>query len=50
VPVKVEKDTVYSVFKESGAITSTANAQGYIVLPENTEVLLSGSEVTVTFF
>ncbi|RJO61682.1 MAG: molybdenum cofactor biosynthesis protein [Dehalococcoidia bacterium] len=39
----------YPIFKESGAITGTAQADGFIVVPENT-VIEKGTEVTVTFF
>ena len=47
--VRLEGNTAYPVFKESGAITGTANADGYIVIPADT-VFEKGQEVTVTFF
>lgn len=37
------------IIKESGAITGTARADGYIVVPEDT-VIEQGHEVTVNFF
>ena len=46
--VKIEGDKAIPVFKESGAITSMANADGYIFLPTNLDVLEAGEEVEVT--
>jgi molybdenum cofactor synthesis domain-containing protein len=40
----------YSAFKESSAITSTADADGYISVPEDTPVLKKGTVVDVTLF
>ena len=45
--VKVKDDLAYPVFKHSGAITSMAEADGYIVLPTNVDVVEKGDEVTV---
>jgi molybdopterin molybdotransferase len=45
--VKVTDDLAYPVFKHSGAITSMAEADGYIVLPTNVDVVEKGDEVTV---
>ena len=46
--VKIEGDKAIPVFKESGAITSMADADGYIFLPTNLDVLEAGEEVEVT--
>ena len=46
--VKVEEGVAYPVFKKSGDITSMANADGYVVLPVNLDVIEEGEEVTVT--
>jgi len=48
--VKIEKDVAYPVFKASGDITSLADADGYIILPVNLDVVEKGEEVTVTLF
>ena len=48
--VKVEDGEVFSVFKESGAITSIAAADGYIEIEQNVDVLEKGTPVTVTLF
>jgi len=48
-PVRLEGNKVYSVFKDSGAITSVARADGYIVVPQDTE-LHEGDSVSVTLF
>jgi len=46
--VRVEEGLAYPVFKKSGAITSMANADGYIVIPVNADTIEEGEEVTVT--
>jgi len=46
--VRVEEGLAYPVFKRSGAITSMANADGYIVIPVNADTIEEGEEVTVT--
>lgn len=46
--VKLKDDVAYPVFKKSGAITSMANADGYIILPVNLDVIEEGEEITVT--
>jgi len=46
--VRLEDGVAYPVFKKSGAITSMANADGYIILPVNLDVIEEGEEVTVT--
>jgi len=48
--VKVEGDMAVPVFKESGAITSIAEADGYIEIPENVDLLEKGEPVTVILF
>jgi molybdopterin biosynthesis enzyme len=48
-PVRLEVDKVYSVFKDSGAITSVAMANGYIVVPPDTQLPV-GTSVSVTLF
>jgi len=49
-PVRLDGDKAVPLFKESGAITGTALASGYIVVPENIDLLAEGSPVTVTLF
>jgi len=48
--VRLEGHQAYPVFKKSGAITSMTNADGYIVIPINTDVIEEGEEITVTLF
>ena len=48
-PVKIENEQVFNAFKGSGAITSAAHADGYIVLQPNEE-LPKGHVVSVTLF
>ncbi|MCK5561166.1 MAG: molybdenum cofactor biosynthesis protein [Thermoplasmata archaeon] len=45
--VSIKNDKAIPVFKESGAITSIANAVGYIEIPENVDLLEKGDEVEV---
>jgi molybdopterin biosynthesis enzyme len=49
-PVKLEADIAIPLFKESGAITGTAKADGYVVIGENIDILEKGQPVTVTLF
>lgn len=49
-PVKLQGDEVIPVFKESGTITSMAEADGYIEIPGNKELLERGEEVEVKLF
>ncbi|MBI4536827.1 MAG: molybdopterin molybdotransferase MoeA [candidate division NC10 bacterium] len=49
-PVRVERGEVVPVFKESGAITSMADAEGYIEIPANVDLVEKGERVLVTFF
>ena len=48
--MKLVGDEAVSVFKESGTITSIANADGYIEIPENIDLLEKGTIVIVTLF
>ena len=48
--VKLVGDEAVPVFKESGAITSIAEADGYIEIPENIDLLEKGDPVTVVMF
>ena len=48
--VKVENGEAVPVFKESGAITTVAEADGYIEIAENIDLLEKGEPVTVTLF
>jgi molybdenum cofactor synthesis domain-containing protein len=45
--VKIENNLAYPVYRHSGAITSMANADGYIILPINTDVIEKGDTVQV---
>lgn len=49
-PVRVEGDKAIPIFKESGSITGTATADGYIIVNENIDILEKGEPVTVTLF
>ncbi len=48
--VKIEGSQAVPMFKESGAITSIAEADGYIEIAENIDLLEKGEPVTVTLF
>ncbi|MHA1115330.1 MAG: molybdopterin molybdotransferase MoeA [Candidatus Heimdallarchaeaceae archaeon] len=48
--VRLEGDVAYPAFKESGAITSIALADGYIEIPYNVDLVEEGAEVEVTLF
>jgi len=48
--VKLIGGKAYPVFKKSGDITSLAQADGYIILPINLDVIEEDEEVTVTLF
>jgi len=48
--VRVKGDEAEPAFKESSAITSMAEADGYIVIPENVDTLEKGDEVVVYLF
>jgi molybdopterin molybdotransferase len=49
-PVRIEDGEVAPVFKESGAITSMADAEGYIEIPANVDLVEKGERVLVKFF
>ncbi len=49
-PVRLEGSTAVPIFKESGSITGTAKANGYIVLNENVDIMEKGNMVKVTLF
>jgi len=49
-PVRIEQGEVAPVFKESGAITSMADAEGYIEIPANVDLVEKGERVLVKFF
>ncbi|MFC2036272.1 hypothetical protein ACFLUJ_09185 [Chloroflexota bacterium] len=46
----MEGDEATPVFKESGAITTVAEADGYIEIAQNIDLLEKGEPVTVTLF
>jgi molybdenum cofactor synthesis domain-containing protein len=48
--VRVRDGIAFPAFKKSGAITSMAHADGYIILPVNLDVIEEGAEVEVTLF
>ncbi len=48
--VKLEKGKAVPVYKESGAITSMAGADGYVKIPANVDLLEAGETVQVTLF
>ncbi len=48
--VKIEGNEAVPVFKESGAITSIAEADGYIEIAENIDLMEKGEPVKVTLF
>jgi molybdopterin biosynthesis enzyme len=45
--VRLDGDVAHPAFKESGAITSMAFADGYIMIPSDVDLLEKGEEVTV---
>jgi molybdopterin molybdotransferase len=49
-PVRIDQGEVVPVFKESGAITSMADAEGYIEIPANVDLVEKGEPVLVRFF
>ncbi len=48
--VELEGNDAYPVYKQSGAITSMAHADGYFEIPENAELVEKGEKVSVTLF
>jgi molybdenum cofactor synthesis domain-containing protein len=49
-PVKVQGETAVPAFKESGAITSMSEADGYIEIPADVDLVEKGEVVLVTLF
>ena len=49
-PIRVISGEVVPVFKESGAITSMADAEGYIEIAANVDLVEKGERVLVKFF
>ncbi len=45
--VRLDKGVAYPVFKESGAITSMAFADGYAVIPADVDIVEKGEDITV---
>lgn len=45
--VKIENGVAYPVFKKSGTITSMTNAEGYIIVPINVDVIEEGEELEI---
>ncbi len=48
--VRLSPEGAEPVFKESGAITSLAAADGFIIVPDNVELIEKGEEVEVVLF
>ena len=49
-PVRLVESVAYPVFKASGDITSMADADGYIEIPAQTDIVEAGEEVEVKLF
>jgi len=49
-PVRIEGEKAVPILKGSGAVTSFIDADGFIEVPENVEILEAGEEVEVTLF
>jgi len=49
-PVRIENDKAVPILKGSGAVTSFIDADGFIEVPENVEILEEGEEVEVILF
>ncbi|ACJ16579.1 molybdenum cofactor biosynthesis protein MoeA [Thermococcus onnurineus NA1] len=49
-PVRIEGEKAVPILKGSGAVTSFIDADGFIEVSENVEILEAGEEVEVTFF
>jgi molybdenum cofactor synthesis domain-containing protein len=49
-PVKIEDEKAYPVFKQSGAITSMTEADGYVILPINVDVVDKNQELKIFLF
>ncbi|MHA2212447.1 MAG: gephyrin-like molybdotransferase Glp, partial [Candidatus Thorarchaeota archaeon] len=46
--VRLEDGIAHPVYKHSGAITSMAQADGYVILPVNLDVIEEGETIEVT--
>lgn len=49
-PVRIAGDVAEPAFKGSGDITSLANADGYVVIPQGVDAVEAGTAVTVVLF
>ncbi len=49
-PVKIKEEKAYPVFKQSGAITSMTEADGYIILPINVDIAEKNQKLKVYLF
>ncbi|NJF25377.1 gephyrin-like molybdotransferase Glp [Thermococcus sp. Bubb.Bath] len=49
-PVKIDGDRAVPILKGSDVVTSFVDANGFIEVPENVEILEAGEEVEVTLF
>ena len=49
-PVKIKEEEAYPVFKQSGAITSMTEADGYIILPINVDIAEKNQKFNVFLF
>ncbi len=47
--VRLADGKAHPVYKQSGAITSMAQADGYFEIPENVALVDKGENITVTF-
>ena len=45
--VRIKDNVAYPAYKTSGAITSMANSDGYIIIPHNVDIVERNEEVTV---
>jgi len=48
--VKLEDHLAIPIIKDSGAITSLADADGYVKIPKSVELIDEGEKVKVTLF
>jgi molybdenum cofactor synthesis domain-containing protein len=49
-PVTIKDGFTTPLFKESGAITATSHADGYLDIPQNVDILYKGSVINVHLF
>ncbi|WP_457741589.1 molybdenum cofactor synthesis domain-containing protein [Thermococcus sp.] len=50
IPVRIEGEKAVPILKGSGAVTSFLDADGFVEVPENVEILEAGEEVEVVLF